>query len=328
MFCNQCGNDLTGMSGRFCNMCGAQVGVTQPKRATQSPTPQQRAVSPRRPVQSSNYTRTSRRQNRTVRGNRTMAIGAIAAVVVIILVVVLLSGTSGNDDETPVEYFLFSADAETQGVRIDEYIGTDINVRIPVRIEGEPVTSIGREAFFESGIMSVYIPDTVAVIERSAFSGSRGLTSVTIGRNTERIGNNAFSGTGLTEIVLPDRVEWIGDEAFAWTNLASVTMGNSVEHIGHNAFTGTDLTSIDIPDSLTTITSGAFPNINDFAEIVIPYGVTTIGSNAFYGLRNLRSVIIPDSVTEICSSAFAGTNLTEESRQRILSINPNAQFER
>lgn len=310
MFCSQCGSDLTGMSGSFCNMCGAQVGIAQPTRAAHSPASQQRAVSPRNSAQNSNYTRTSRRQNRAAQGKRTMAIGAIAAVGVIVLVVVLLSRTSGNNGETPVDFFRFRADAETQGVRIDEYIGTDINVRIPARIEGEPVTSIGREAFSQSGIMSVHIPNTVVVIENSAFRDSRGLTSVTIGNSVERIGSSAFSGTGLTEVVIPNSVEYIGSSAFASTNLTRVTIGSSVEHIGDSAFSGTELTEIVIPNSVKYIGSSAFARTN-LTSVTMGNSVEFIGPRAFAGTE-LTSIDIPNSLVTITCGVFPNIRDLEE----------------
>ena len=67
-----------------------------------------------------------------------------------------------------------------------------------------------------SGLTSVTIPDSVTSIGRSAFEGCSGLTSVTIGNSVISIGNSAFDGcSGLTSIIPSDgSVTSIGEGAF------------------------------------------------------------------------------------------------------------------
>lgn len=84
-------------------------------------------------------------------------------------------------DENPVSDFEYKAIAG--GVEITKYIGTSIRVRIPEKIEGVTVTSIGDLAFFQTGIMEVIIPNGVSKIGRSAFSGNEALTSITMGND-------------------------------------------------------------------------------------------------------------------------------------------------
>lgn len=120
--------------------------------------------------------------------------------IISILFVALLAfvaGCSGGgnnpppkEPETPASDFEYRYNAAMGGVIITKYIGNAIKVRIPEKIEGEPVVVI--DGFRGSGIMEVYIPNSVTSIGYGAFQGC----------------------TGLTSIVIPDSVTSIGDEAF------------------------------------------------------------------------------------------------------------------
>ncbi|MBP5410861.1 MAG: leucine-rich repeat protein, partial [Lachnospiraceae bacterium] len=89
-------------------------------------------------------------------------------------------------------------------------------VTIPSTLGGKPVTSIGMFAFSGCrGLTSVTIPDSVTSIGEHAFSGCSGLTSVTIPNGVTSIGYIAFSGcSGLTSVTIPNSVTNIGGNAF------------------------------------------------------------------------------------------------------------------
>ena len=75
-------------------------------------------------------------------------------------------------------------------------------------------------------------------LNKGAFSGCSGLTSVTLPDSVTSIGYGAFrSCSGLTSITIPDSVTSIGEYAFGYcSGLTSVTIGNSVTSIGDSAF--------------------------------------------------------------------------------------------
>ena len=96
--------------------------------------------------------------------------------------------------------------------------------------EGETVVAIGSKSgcFGIEGIKSVIIPDTVKVIERSAFAYCKNLTSVIIPNSVEWIYYGAFKGCDKLELVTIGRnVEYIGEMVFYGSNsLSNVTFVN------------------------------------------------------------------------------------------------------
>ena len=158
----------------------------------------------------------------------------------------------------------------------------------------------------------------------SAFSGCKGLTSVTIPSSMKTIGASAFAYCeGLTSVTIPNSVTSIGESAFYSCGLTSVTIPNSVTSIGKAAFYSCEsLTSVTIPNSVKSIGDWAFLGCSGLTSVTIPSSVKSIGARAFYSCESLTSVTIPNSVTSIGESAFYGctalTNVTISSSVRTM----------
>jgi len=149
-------------------------------------------------------------------------------------------------------------------------------------------------------------PFKVTGIEKRAFGGCWGVTSVTIPNSVTTIVDEAFGGTGITSITIPNSVTSIGEFAFGDCKaLASVSIGNGVTSIGKQAFRFChELTSVTIGNSVTTIGDFAFESCDKLASLTIPNSVTTIGKYAFEDCLDLASVVIGDGVTTIGDGAF------------------------
>jgi hypothetical protein len=83
---------------------------------------------------------------------------------------------------------------------------------------GSRVGSIEKSAFSESGLRSIVIPSSVAVVHKESFQGCRSLESVIFqsGSRLERIESLAFSGTRLTSIRIPWSVTDLNVTSFAF----------------------------------------------------------------------------------------------------------------
>ena len=153
------------------------------------------------------------------------------------------------------------------------------DVNIPNEVDGYSVTKIGASAFYNSGVVTVKIPNTVLSIGGAAFA-SNSIASIDLPNGLTDIGSGAFSSNVLTNIIIPNTVVSIGGDAFSYNKLTSVFLPNGLTELPDSIFAHNALTSVAIPDSVITIKRAAFYS-NAFTSIIIPKNVTSIGQLAF-----------------------------------------------
>ena len=248
---------------------------------------------------------------------------------------------NGNvKQEVTLNGVTFNYNTVKDGYVLYKYSDNDVNVTIPVSVNGKPVIAIGAAAFARKNIKSITIPPSVTSIGDMAFSGCRQLATVTFtgGSQLEYIGRWAFEyNTSLASITIPASVTFIGERAFSYcTDLEQIIVasgntvyrseGNclilnednsliagfktsvipgSVTSIGDMAFFGSSLESLTIPGSVTSIGIHAFTGCTSLTTITIPESVTFIGHHAFYRCTSLTTITIPESITFIDSSVFS-----------------------
>ena len=158
----------------------------------------------------------------------------------------------------------------------------------------------------------------------------RDAVHVEIPKGVKEIKSMAYmQAPNLESVVIPDGVVTIGGNAFTQARkLESVKIPDSVTAIEGQAFSGCEsLKEIILPKNLTVLGQGAFQNCHSLTSVKIPEGVTVLERNAFAGSKSLVDVVIPKSMTEIHKEAFYRCeSLSDESKARILEINPDAQF--
>ncbi len=182
------------------------------------------------------------------------------------------------------------------------------------------ITEIKKEAFYNSNLSSISLPEGLISIGDNAFSSSHGtLQSITIPNTVTHIGEYAFSNVKyLKTVILPKNMTTIGKGMFVrCKQLKNIEIPNGVTSIEEKAFYCSGLENVFIPKAVKTIGDYAF-SIDDDAysylkSIVFEEGtqLESIGNYAFYDCDKLASIEIPNGVTSIGDKAFNRcTNLT------------------
>ena len=153
------------------------------------------------------------------------------------------------------------------------------------------------DAFRDSGLTEVVIPDSVKTVERGAFSNCRSLVSAVWGAGEDRIPSECFRDcSSLRHVVLPPTLKAISYHAFCGcTALKQVELPPSLTSLAAYAFEGcTALQRIIIPEGVTELREGTFCSCSSLREIILPASVKTVNRYAFSGCCSLQSVTHPN----------------------------------
>ena len=213
-------------------------------------------------------------------------------------------------------------------------------------ILSKTLSTIDTEAFYNSALKSVIVPNGVTTIEKCAFQNCSELKDVTFQEDSQLrtieggYSYGAFYGcTSLTSIEIPASVQTIGAATFqGCSRLADVKFeeGSKLSAIEgyccgygcYGAFLGCPLITIDIPASVQTIGEAAFQECTKLATVRFEhnsqlksieggYYRSSSGSDyfsgpigAFYRLPNLRTVDMSNctQVESIGGYAFYGNS--------------------
>ena len=108
-----------------------------------------------------------------------------------------------NPDKQENEYFGFKYYTEDGKTTIISYSGSSSDLIIPASIAGSPVVAIADNAFQNSSLVSVLIPETIESIGWFAFDSCSMLQRVVLSKNITEIGYSAFANCNSLVIYAP-----------------------------------------------------------------------------------------------------------------------------
>ncbi|WP_244323056.1 leucine-rich repeat domain-containing protein [Enterococcus casseliflavus] len=163
-----------------------------------------------------------------------------------------------------MEVFSYYVNQDCDEIVVDSYVASDYiaDLQIPEKIKDIEVTAIrdrafanitfksiklpnsikyiGKEAFRESDIKDLILPENLQVIDDRAFQFANNLEgTLIIPANVRYIGQYAFQSNYLTSIVFPESIEIIEEGAFLYSELESIKFkgnGKNLRKIGVDAF--------------------------------------------------------------------------------------------
>ncbi len=200
-------------------------------------------------------------------------------------------------------------------VRVVSGGGYSGNIVIPEKVlDGDTyytVTEVGYRAFYDcEGLTSVSLPKTVERLGEESFRYSGNLHTINL-ENVKQIEACAFQYcSSLTAVTFSDELAELGGSAFYETGLTSITIPAKTKFTGDAIFGySTQLQSAVFLNSPDCIGTGMFEKCTSLQNFEIPASVNRIADRAFYN-SGLTSIKIPSGVTEIGNSAFSSTSLT------------------
>lgn len=182
----------------------------------------------------------------------------------------------------------FVIDNNNTTVRLKQYFGKEESLILPNVIENYNVTSILANAFKDAtNLKALIIPNTIELIEESAFSGVTNLEKITLpflGASKASKGTNAYFR------YIFGKEEFIGSYAIDGYHLPS------------------SLRDIILTDA-TTVVKYAFRNVKSATNIIIPNSVVSIEESIFVGTSKLQSITVPfigNSIEPLSENAYLG----------------------
>ena len=185
-------------------------------------------------------------------------------------------------------------------------------------------------AFYHTGLESLYIPENVLFIGEYSFIGLENLQEYTVsaenpnycavdGLLMSKDGRKliAVPGGRTGSLTVPKSVESIGFGAFEESKLSAVYFDEDANILtfGYRAFFGAEnITTITIPKSVVSIDYYAFGYCENLQEVIFAEGnqLKGIYEGAFIGCIRLENIVIPDSIVEISDFAFYGCSKIDE----------------
>ncbi|MBQ2813036.1 MAG: leucine-rich repeat protein [Clostridia bacterium] len=280
------------------------------------------------------------------------AIKRTAAILLsILLVLTALPLIASAEYVTSGDYTFYTEDG---GAVIHKYNGNEMQVIVPDKLDGIPVTAIGSFSFSSylagttdgaeaSKLKSITLPATLLKIGDNAFRDCKELQTVTFTGNTETIAEKAFSGcVKLESINVPETVSVIGKKAFEGCEMLSeFTVPRKLRELSADMlppevsvvyYNAEVCTFTDLEAQIYNYGGQTLGYISPFVSagvdrVIIGDTVKRIPDYFMYMFENINKLTLPDSVTDIGKAAFRYSSLSAITfSKNLISIDDEAFY--
>ncbi len=210
-------------------------------------------------------------------------------------------------------------------IAVDETVSGKVTVR-------EGTKTIAEAAFLYSGdVTEVVLP--ASLVGLHDYKGE-GLKNLTIPKNVEIIGSNAFNDIhDLDHITVESGnafyndgngsdclIETATNKLVLGSNNTKFPLSAGVTEICAHAFSGCTFESFTIPDGVTVIGSIAFSGCSALTSVEIPASVTSLGYGLFSECTALKNIVFKGSVNDwkaLTEKSWGWDSGTEDPTQEI-----------
>ncbi|MBQ3784742.1 MAG: leucine-rich repeat domain-containing protein [Lachnospiraceae bacterium] len=171
----------------------------------------------------------------------------------------------------------------------------------------ETVEVVEEYAFSCESIETVHIPQSILKWGESAFLGCYNLSEVSFDPEICTLGYSMFNFCeSIEHMVIPPKIKNIPSYSFqGCKSLCSVTFPVTVEQIGDGTFLGCEkLENIELPNSINRIGNGAFQDCYGLKSITLPASLDGLRDNLFMNCFCIEELIIPEGVIAIGENCF------------------------
>lgn len=215
------------------------------------------------------------------------------------------------------------------------------------------LTTIGKNAFTNSGIKNIIINSNLSILGESAFENTGNFLDFTInaGASISEIGSYAFRNSGIHTFTVNGLIEKIGANAFEGTGNFDkfvVNEGGSITEIGASVFENSGIHYVTLRGTVSSIGDRAFASCGNILDVTVesstPYtlgeyafnnagihsvnfsnGLSVVSKGCFEGCGNLETVNLPETLTYIEEDAFKNvSNIKKITINDTATVAPNA----